>query len=121
MRKIKLLENEIELLRRELDGLHDYILEMKFLSRNDAMKRDYIVRTNYYGKLTDDNIKKDFKAKIEEDTKDKFDSIKTKILNYEFIVKGMPVFILDCFYKTLKEYEKKQIVLDTYAKKSKAE
>ena len=117
MRKIKLLENEIEALRREVYGLHDYISEKRFLTIEDAKKRDYIVRTNYYGKLTDANIKKDFKAKIEEDTKDKFDSIKTKILNYEFIVKDIPVFILDYFYKTLKEYEKKQIVLDTYGGK----
>ena len=117
MRKIKVLENEIEVLRRELLGLQGYIFEKKFLSVEDAKRRDYIVRTNYYGKLTDANIKKDFKAKIEEDTKDKLDSIKTKILNYEFFDKEIPMFILDYFYKTLKEYEKKQIVLDTYGGK----
>jgi hypothetical protein len=117
MRKIKLLENEIEVLRRELLGLQDYIFEKKFLSIEEAKRRDYIVRTNYYGKLTDTNIKKDFKAKIEQDTKDKFDSIKTKILNYEFFDRDIPMFILDNFYETLKEYEKKQIVLDTYGGK----
>lgn len=117
MRKIKLLENEIEVLRKELHGIHEYLTNRKLLTIDEAKRRDYIVRTNYYGKLTDTNIKKDFKAKIEEDTKDKFDSIKTKILNYEFFDKEISMFILDNFYETLKEYEKKQIVLDTYGGK----
>ena len=63
------------------------------------------------------SLPNDFKAKIEEDTKDKFDSIKTKILNYEFFDNEIPMFILDYFYITLKEYEKKQIVLDVYGGK----
>ena len=118
MRRIKKLEIEVSNIRFAVARLQKDCIDMtKYLSVEDAKRRDYIVRTNYYGKLTDANIKKDFKAKIEEDTKDKFDSIKTKILNYEFFDKEIPMFILDYFYITLKEYEKKQIVLDVYGGK----
>ena len=70
MRKITLLENEIELIKSELHGIHEYLSSRKLLTIEDAKKRDYIVRTDYIGKITDAKIKKDFKAEIEKMFKD---------------------------------------------------
>jgi hypothetical protein len=117
MRKIKILENEIEVLRKELHGIHEYITNRNLLTIDEAKKRDYIVRTDYIGKITDAKIKKDFKAEIEKILKDKNDSIRTKILNYEFFDNEECIYILDAYWFILKEYEKKQIVLDMYGGK----
>ena len=117
MRKITLLENEIELIKSELHGIHEYLSTRKLLTIEDAKKRDYIVRTDYIGKITDAKIKKDFKAEIEKMLKDNHSSIKTKILNYEFFDNEECIYILDAYWFILKEYEKKQIVLDTYGGK----
>ena len=46
--------------------------------------------------------------------KDNHSSIKTKILNYEFFDNEECIYILDAYWFILKEYEKKQIVLDVY-------
>lgn len=89
-----------------------------YISIHEARKRDYIVRTKYYGKITDTKIKKDFKEEVETRTKDSFDSICNNILNYRFVMLGEVYTgnILDVFYKTLEQYEYKQIVLDMYGK-----
>jgi hypothetical protein len=117
MRKIKVLENEIEVLRKELHGIHEYLTNRNLLTIDEAKKRDYIVRTDYIGKITDAKIKKDFKAEVEKILKDNNNSIRTKILNYEFFDKEECIYILDAYWFILKDYEKKQIVLDTYGGK----
>lgn len=87
------------------------------LSIEEAKKRDYIVRTNYIGKLTHKQLKVDLKHEIAEKLKDTFESITNKILNYEFVDKENRINLLDEFYKILKDYEMKQIVIDTYGTK----
>ena len=117
MRKIKLLENEIELIKSELHGIHEYLAGRKLLTIEDAKKRDYIVRTNYIGKIKDNNIKRDFKEEVKKTIGDTFDSITTKIINYNFFDNENCLYILDAYWFILKEYEKKQIVMDTYGDK----
>lgn len=91
------------------------------LTIGDAKMRDYIVRNNYIGKIKDKNIIEDFKKEVEEKLKDNFDSIKNKILNYQFIIDDREnhVYsknILLEFFSILTDYEYKQIILDTYKK-----
>lgn len=117
MRKIKVLENEIEVLRKKLHGIQEYLTNRNLLTIDEAKKRDYIVRTNCIGKIKDTNIKRDFKEEIKKTIGDTFDSITTKILNYEFFDKEKCIYILDAYWLILKEYEKKQIVLDVYGGK----
>ena len=111
----KELEEEIKLLHEEVLGLA-LSIEGKCLKTDTARKRDYIVRTNYIGRIKDKKIKDDFKNKIEDKCGDKFDSITNKILNYEFYFENKN--ILDLFSETLQKFEYKQIVLDTYGTKA---
>ena len=111
--KKKELETRIESLEIRLGACCTYITDT--LTITEAKKRDYIVRTKYLGKITHKQIKEDFKAKIEEECGDKFDSIANKLLNYEFHFEGKN--ILNKFSDTLQKYEYRQIVIDTYGEK----
>jgi hypothetical protein len=114
------LKGEVRELKVLVNGL-ECGMDTK-LSLGDAKMRDYIVRNNYIGKLTDKNIIADFKKEIEKKFEDNFKSIETKILNYQFVIddKEKHVYnrnILFEFYSVLVDYEYKQIVVDTYNKK----
>lgn len=117
MRKITLLESQVVALEEEIKAIHEYLSSRRLLTIDEAKKRDYIVRTNCIGKIKDTNIKRDFKEEIKKTIGDTFDSITTKILNYEFFDKEKCIYILDAYWLILKEYEKKQIVLDVYGGK----
>lgn len=86
------------------------------LTIDQAKKRDYIVRNKYLGKLTHKQIKDDFKKEIEEFCGDNFDSITTKLLNYEFIFENKN--ILELFSEILQKFEYKQLIMDTYGTKA---
>ena len=113
---------ELIALKAELAGLKERLKYVEFqmdtthITIEQARERDYIVRTNYIGRIKDKKIKDDFKAEIEKECGDKFDSITTKLLNYQFFFNGKN--ILSDFRKTLQTYEYKQIVMDTYGTKA---
>ena len=96
-------------------GLLNIVKELNKLKANvltieDAKKRDYIVRTKYVGKIKDDKLLKDFKHEISDTIGDCFESICSEILNFRLVN-------LSKFKDILKNYEMKQIVIDTYATK----
>lgn len=112
-------KKEMEL---EIKKLHEEVLGLAMavegrLKTADAFKRDYIVRTKYIGKLTHKQLKEDFKQEIVEKLKDTFDSVTNNILNYRFYDVDNRINLLNRFYETLKDYETKQIVIDTYGTK----
>jgi hypothetical protein len=109
----KELENKVRLLEEKIIE-HDITIGTK-LTITQARMRDYITRTNYLGKIKDKKIKEDFKNGIKEKCGDAFDSITTKILNYEFVFEGKNILYL--FSELLKSYEYKQFILDTYGNK----
>lgn len=111
----KEMELEIKKLHEEVLGLA-LAMEGK-LKTVDVFKRDYIVRNKYIGKLTHKQIKDDFKKEIETKLKDNFDSITNNILNYRFYDVDSKIHLLNDFYKILKDYEMKQIVIDAYGNK----
>jgi hypothetical protein len=89
---------------------------IRYLKFEDAKKRDYIVRNKYLGKITHKQIREDFKNEIKEKCEDGFDSITNKLLNYEFYFENKN--ILELFSETLKKYEYKQLIMDTYGNKA---
>ena len=108
-------------LERKLESIENILIAQNsalnmVLTIPQAEKRDYIVRTNYIGRIKDKKIKDDFKKKIEDKCGDNFDSITNKLLNYEFYFENKN--ILDLFSETLQKFEYKQIVLDTYGTKA---
>lgn len=116
-KKLKRLEEKCKVLENLIQNILADMTDMrkKYLSMDEARKRDYIVRTNYIGKITDDELLKDFKKEIEKELEDTFESCCNSILNYG-------PYGLWTFRKILETYEMKQIILDTYKpKKSKAE
>lgn len=116
-KKLKRLEEKCARLEKTVDMIIEELVTVKntYLPKDYMEKRDYIVRTNYIGKITDEGLLRDFKKEIEKKLGDTFDSCCNKILNYA-------IYGVSIFRKTLDEYDKKQIVLDTYKpKKSKAE
>lgn len=112
----KELENRIESLEIRLNACSKFIVDS--LTITEAKKRDYIVRTDYLGKLTHKQLKEDFKKDIEINLCDIFSSICNKILNYEFYDKEQHINIIEGFHAILKDYEIKQIVIDTYGEKA---
>ena len=88
----------------------------RYLKFEDAKKRDYITRTKYLGKIKHKQIIDDFKKEIEDKCGDNFDSIATKLLNYEFHFENKN--ILELFSEILQKYEYKQLIMDTYGAKS---
>lgn len=109
--KYKYLEAVCREQENEIDALAVKIrkIQTSMLSINDAKNRDYIVRTKYVGKIKDENLIKDFKKEISDILEDKFDSICNHLLNYD--LSGLYEF-----KETLRAYEMKQIILDTYKK-----
>ena len=96
----------INMLKEEVNRLEDDLYKLtvrygKCLSRENAMKRDYIVRTNGIGKMKDKALIADFKKEFGD---------YNKILNYEFDN-------LNDYYDKLKLYEQKQVVIDVYGNK----
>lgn len=97
-------KKELQLLEeyRSLVGrMYEYI-DNFFVSKDQAFKRDYIVRTKGTGKMKDKKLIEDFKKEFPD---------YNDIQNYEFEK-------LNDYYETLKLYEKKQIVIDVYGTKS---
>jgi hypothetical protein len=92
------LESQLKTLRRDT------------LTIDDAKARDYLVRTNYIGKIKDEKLLEDFKKEIEQQLDDNFDHCCTQILNYQLIN-------LHHFRNIVDLYEKKQIIIDTYRPK----
>ena len=117
----KQIEFKLGRLEFAVMGLQKDCIDMtKYLTVDQAKKRDYIVRTNNIGKLVHKQLIEDFKNEVEVNIHDTFNSICTKILNYEFYDKDFKINRLDEFSKILKEYELKQIVIDTYKEKKNA-
>lgn len=121
--RIEDLISEIEAIRTTLQ-----IVKNDYVSLDDARKRDYIVRTNYYGNIKDKNVKKDFVEEMQNVFDEDIKTLQDNILNYCFYkneglgtleekLSGFEVNILATYYRKLKEYEFKQIVLDTYGEK----
>ena len=113
------LKGEVKELKNIVNGLENAYHSK--LSLGDAKMRDYIVRNNYIGKIKDKNIIEDFKKEVEKRFEDNFESIESKILNYQFIIDDHEKHIyrrniLFEFFSILTDYEYKQIILDTYKK-----
>ena len=100
-----ILENELNELERSLK-----ILRRDTFYIDDAKARDYLVRTNYIGKIKDEKLLEDFKQEIEQQLGDNFDHCCIQILNYQLIN-------LHHFRNIVDLYEKKQIIIDTYRPK----
>lgn len=101
-------KKELQLLEeyRSLVGrMYEYI-DNFFVSKDQAFKRDYIVRTKGTGKMKDKKLIEDFKKEFKD-----WDLECNKIQNYDF--DG-----LINYYDKLKLYEKKQIVIDVYGTKA---
>ena len=132
--KKEALREGIEELIREIEAIRANLrkVETSYISLDDARKRDYIVRTDYYGSVKDKNIKKDFIEDVQNTLGDDIKSLQNDILNYNFYRSEKPrsseekscdsshlfdLNILFTYHRKLKEYEFKQIVLDTYGEK----
>ena len=123
--KEQILEAKIkEEVRRQLEEFGVVIEKDKkipqILTLEQAKKRDYIVRTKYYGKIVDPAIKKDFKAEIETTFRNNFDAVCNNILNYNFHFEDGVHYckdVLGIYYNILEQFECKQFVLDVYGKK----
>lgn len=96
-----------ELAQLEIEFKH---FRRNYLTIDDAKARDYLVRTNYIGKIKDEKLLEDFKQEIEQQLDDNFDHCCTQILNYQLIN-------LHHFRSIVDLYEKKQIIIDTYRPK----
>lgn len=96
---INLLKEKVNRLEDDLDKLT--VRYGKCLSRENAMKRDYIVRTNGIGKMKDKALIADFKKEFDD---------YNQILNYD-------LNNLNNYYDNLKLYEQKQVVIDVYGNK----
>lgn len=97
-------KKELQLLEeyRSLVGrMYEYI-DNFFVSKDQAFKRDYIIRTKGTGKMKDKKLIEDFKKEFPD---------YNDIQNYEFKK-------LNDYYDKLKLYEKKQIVIDVYGTKA---
>ena len=108
-KKYEALRAAYNILEAEHYSLEDEVKRLKrnILTIDDAKKRDYLVRTNYIGKITDKALLKDYKKEIEQQLEDKFEVCCSNILNYQLIE-------LYRFREILNLYEMKQIILDTY-------
>lgn len=89
-------------------NVSEIVKKGELLSVKNAKIRDFFVRTNYVGKLTDKKVIQDFKDELDMS----FEDFKSYVLNYntEKLVE---------YYDVYKKYEQKQIILDTYKDKNK--
>ena len=110
-KKIKFLEALCRTQEHDIENIESQIRKLRsnMLTIDDAKTRDYIVRTTYIGKITDQKLLKDFENKIADTLGDTFKNICNNILNFQLIN-------LHKYYDILKDYEMKQIVIDTYRK-----
>lgn len=104
--KVKDLETKISSLELQVE-ICKKLLKRTPLSIEYAKTRDFFIRTNFIGKLTNKQLIEEFKTKIGD-----FEEFKTKVINYEL------TNLHEC-YKIYKHYHHKQIVLDSYKEKSK--
>lgn len=106
VRKVKELESRIGVLETQVE-ISRNLLKRTPLSIDYAKVRDFFIRTNFIGKLTNKQLIEEFKTKIGD-----FEEFKTKIINYEL------TNLHEC-HKIYKHYYHKQIVLDSYKDKNK--
>lgn len=114
-KRYKSLLAAYNILETEHYSLEDEVKKLKgnILTIEDAKARDYIVRTNYIGKVKDEALIEDFKQEIEQQLKDNFNACCNNILNYKLIN-------VQRFRELLDKYEKNQIIIDTYRPKKSA-
>lgn len=112
-KKYEALRAAYNILEAEHYSLEDEVKRLKrnILTIDEAKKRDYIIRTDYIGKIKDEGLLEDFKQEIEQQLNNNFESCCRDLLNYNLIE-------LYKFREILNLYEMKQIILDTYAKKT---
>lgn len=108
-KKYEALRAAYNILEAEHYSLEDEVRSLKrnILTIDDAKARDYLVRTNYIGKIKDEALIEDFKQEIEQQLKNNFNACCNNILNYKLIN-------VQRFIELLDKYEKNQIILDTY-------
>lgn len=102
------LYNKIKCLEEKLSSKDNE----QYLSIKHARIRDYLVRNNFYGKITYSKIKEDFKKEIENELKFDFSSLSNRFINYDFYYER--TCLLEKFYEILQKFEYKQIILDAY-------
>ena len=112
-KKYEALKAAYNILEAEHYALEDEVKRLKrnILTIDETKKRDYIIRTDYIGKIKDEGLLEDFKQEIEQQLHNSFDICCRDLLNYNLIE-------LYKFREILNLYEMKQIILDTYAKKA---
>lgn len=106
VKKVKELESRVGVLETQVE-ISRITLKRTPLSIEYAKVRDFFIRTNFIGKLTNKQLIEEFKNKIGD-----FEEFKTKVINYEL------TNLHEC-YKIYKHYHHKQIVLDSYKDKNK--
>lgn len=106
VKKVKELESRIGVLETQVE-ISKTILKKTPLSIEYAKIRDFFIRTNFIGKLTNKQLIEEFKNKIGD-----FEDFKNKIINYEL------TNLHEC-YKIYKHYHHKQFIVDSYKDKNK--
>ena len=106
VKKVKELESRIDTLEKQVE-ISKTILKKTPLSIEYAKLRDFFIRTNFIGKLTNKQLIEEFKNEIGD-----FEEFKTKIIDYEL------TNLHEC-HKIYKHYYYKQIILDFYKDKNK--
>ena len=94
--------SDIDFLKAELEKIE----KSKYVGSSTAQIRDYFVRTKYIGKLEDKRIIEDYKNEVGD-----FEAMKNDLLNYNNLSK------FESYRETLRKYEYKQIILNTYPTK----
>lgn len=107
--KLSNLANEVNCLNAKLEEYN----KNKFLTVDHARQRDYLVRKDFYGRITDARIKEDFRKDAEEKFGMTFKTIIHNFTNFNFYNENKKC-IIDEFSDLLQKYEYKQIILDTY-------
>ena len=86
-KKIKFLEALCRTQEHDIENIESQIRKLRanMLTIDDAKTRDYIVRTTYTGKITDQKLLKDFEHEIADTLGDTFKNICNNILNFQLI------------------------------------
>lgn len=109
IKKIDEIEKSVKFLNEYCGkAISDIKSKGEILTVKNAKIRDFFVRTNYVGRLTDKKVIQDFKDELDIT----FEEFKNYVLNYN-------TEKLIGYYDIYKKYEQKQMVLDTYKDKSK--
>lgn len=105
VKKVKDLEYRV----KRLEGAPDLARDSKpFLTIEDAKIRDFFIRTNFVGKLTNKDLINEFKNSLGIE----FDEFKNSIINYN--LKNLKEY-----HKKYKHCEHKQLIVDSYKDKNK--